>query len=311
LARRYANLMLIPEDGGRVRQTRVRMWPAATWFAAGLLVVGLAAGGVAATLALVSARHAAAAVAMENEALRGQLVQMGGEIERLDGTVRQHIHLANQSRLLAGLPPIGEEAALLGVGGSPLSAAGSAQGGLSPALAQTVEVFDGRLGQLARQLDFQGRSFVEVKQLIEANREKLDHIPTINPVLGSFYISSGFGQRRDPFTGEPGFHTGLDICAQRGTPFCSAADGKVVYASTNGSFGKTIKIDHGNGFETIYAHAHRILVEKGQSVRRGDVIGEVGSSGRSTGDHLHYEVRQNGRPVNPRRYLLSTSNLAS
>jgi murein DD-endopeptidase MepM/ murein hydrolase activator NlpD len=132
----------------------------------------------------------------------------------------------------------------------------------------------------------------------------LDHTPTINPVTGGCYVSSGYGQRTDPFTGQNSFHEGLDISAASGTPFCATADGCVTFAGWDGSLGNTVKVDHENGYITVYAHARSSRVRRGQRVRRGEVLGEVGNSGRTTGIHLHYEVREKGRPLNPRRFIL-------
>lgn len=306
MAERYAKLLLIPEDGGRLRQCRVRLWPLPVLIATALLSIAFFVGAGAIYLHTIRSREAFTSLRYENETLRSELVMMDSRIARLDATVRRHINLANESRLLAGLPPYGEEVALLGVGGTLDEGLNLPQGGLSPALERTVEAFQDRLDQLSRQLVFQEESFIEVKQLIEANRDRLDHIPTVNPVLGRHYVSSGFGMRRDPFTGQRVHHNGIDFCAQRGTPFRATANGVVIFAGRNGSFGKTIKIDHNNGYVTIYGHCNKLLVKKGQRTHRGDVIGEVGHTGRSTGDHLHYEIRQNDRPVNPRRYLLET-----
>jgi murein DD-endopeptidase MepM/ murein hydrolase activator NlpD len=97
----------------------------------------------------------------------------------------------------------------------------------------------------------------------------------------------------------------LDICAAYGTPFCATADGVVTFAAEQSGLGRTVRIDHGNGYSTIYAHASALLVHKGQTVKRGEVIGKVGNSGRTTGIHCHYEVRQGGRPIDPRSYILA------
>jgi murein DD-endopeptidase MepM/ murein hydrolase activator NlpD len=121
------------------------------------------------------------------------------------------------------------------------------------------------------------------------------------PVQGWF--SDGFGWRKDPRNGERRFHRGIDIVADRGTPILAPADGLVARASRAPDYGKMIDLSHGYGYVTRYGHLSEILVRPGQSVRRGDVIGRVGSTGRSTGPHLHYEVIRDGRRVNPWKYL--------
>lgn len=129
--------------------------------------------------------------------------------------------------------------------------------------------------------------------------------PSLWPVDGR--VLSPFGARTDPFSGEGAFHTGVDISALFGTPVRAAADGIVTFADMENGYGRIIKIDHGNGIETYYAHLSRFYVQEGQDVRRGEMIGAVGSSGRVTAPHLHYEVRIGHAPMNPFRYLSKSS----
>jgi murein DD-endopeptidase MepM/ murein hydrolase activator NlpD len=128
--------------------------------------------------------------------------------------------------------------------------------------------------------------------------------PNLWPVEGQ--VTGSFGERIDPFNGEGAFHSGVDIGSSYGTPVVASADGFVVVTETLGGYGKTIMIDHGNGISTRYGHLSGYGVTAGQHVHRGDVIGYVGESGRSTGPHLHYEVRINNTPVNPYKYLRIT-----
>jgi murein DD-endopeptidase MepM/ murein hydrolase activator NlpD len=134
--------------------------------------------------------------------------------------------------------------------------------------------------------------------------------PALWPVLGP--ITSSFGEREDPFNGEGTFHSGVDISAGFGTAVHAAADGVVQTASMESGYGREVVIDHGNGIETLYGHLSGFAVTAGQQVREGQIIGYVGMSGRSTGPHLHYEVRIHNTPVNPHRYLRETpSQLAN
>jgi len=128
--------------------------------------------------------------------------------------------------------------------------------------------------------------------------------PNLWPVQGQ--VTASFGERIDPFNGEGAFHSGVDIGASYGTPIMAPADGVVTLTDTLGGYGKAIIIDHGNGISTRYGHLSGFAVTAGQHVHRGDVIGYVGESGRSTGPHLHYEVRINDIPVNPYKYLRIT-----
>lgn len=125
--------------------------------------------------------------------------------------------------------------------------------------------------------------------------------PNLWPVEGQ--ITGSFGERIDPFNGEGAFHSGVDISSPYGTPIVAPADGVVTFTDMLGGYGRAIQINHGNGINTRYGHLSGFAVTVGQQVHRGDVIGYVGASGRSTGPHLHYEVRINDTPVNPYKYL--------
>ena len=126
-------------------------------------------------------------------------------------------------------------------------------------------------------------------------------VPSIWPVRGQ--VTGGFGERLDPLSGEGAFHSGIDISAPYGTPMEAAADGIVLHAGPDSGYGNAVLIDHGFGITTKYGHLSRVNVVVGQEVRRGQVIGAVGTTGRTTGPHLHYEVHVNDTPVNPAKYL--------
>lgn len=123
------------------------------------------------------------------------------------------------------------------------------------------------------------------------------------PVAGGGRVTSPYGNRIHPVLRERIFHTGIDIAASSGTAILAANDGRVIYTGYRGSYGNTVMIDHGGGIVTLYAHASSILVSEGQDVKRGDTVARVGSTGRSTGPHLHFEVRENGNYVNPSKYI--------
>lgn len=133
--------------------------------------------------------------------------------------------------------------------------------------------------------------------------------PSAWPVDGR--LLSSFGGRTDPFSGEGAVHTGVDLSAAMGTPVHAAADGIVAHASWGGQYGNLVVIDHGNGMQTWYAHLSHFLVVPGQEIRRGDILGRSGATGRVTAPHLHYEVRVGGTPVNPYKYLTTSSSAQS
>jgi murein DD-endopeptidase MepM/ murein hydrolase activator NlpD len=136
-------------------------------------------------------------------------------------------------------------------------------------------------------------------------------VPYRKPVVGEVEFTSGFGVRSDPFLGRPAMHTGLDFRAQAGDPVRATANGKVVSAGWSGGYGRMVEIDHGNGLSTRYGHLSEIDIKVGDSVRIGQVIGEVGSTGRSTGPHLHYETRIDGEAVDPQKFLRAGVRLSA
>jgi murein DD-endopeptidase MepM/ murein hydrolase activator NlpD len=129
------------------------------------------------------------------------------------------------------------------------------------------------------------------------------------PIEGEIDLQSGFGVRIDPFLGTPAMHTGLDLHAETGDPVRATADGTVVAAGWSGGYGRVVDVDHHNGLSTRYAHLSSIEVRVGQSVKSGQIVGKVGSTGRSTGPHLHYETRLKGEPVDPQKFLRAGERL--
>jgi murein DD-endopeptidase MepM/ murein hydrolase activator NlpD len=137
------------------------------------------------------------------------------------------------------------------------------------------------------------------------SRGDLNVLPSAWPVNGR--LMGGYGVRSDPFSGEGAMHTGVDISAPEGTPVHATADGIIIHSGWNGGYGRCVIIDHGNNYQTWYAHLSRTDVIEGQEIRQGEILGAVGSSGRATGSHLHYEVRIGSTPVNPYRFLARAS----
>ncbi|HET6433369.1 M23 family metallopeptidase [Dyella sp.] len=166
------------------------------------------------------------------------------------------------------------------------------------ALPQTL---DSSISQLASQFDGQQAQLTALQSLLMDARIESNLKPTGMPVQG--YISSYFGGRPDPFSGHSARHTGIDIATPLGTPVHAVAEGMVTFAGIRSGYGDVIEIDHGNGYMTRYAHNSKLLAHPGQRVRVGDVIADAGSTGRSTGSHVHFEVWYKGRVVNPLAYV--------
>jgi murein DD-endopeptidase MepM/ murein hydrolase activator NlpD len=159
----------------------------------------------------------------------------------------------------------------------------------------------GELDLLTEQVMEQGQSLRALDGLIGRARKALMGLPSRWPVRGA--VNSEFGKRASPWTKEPEFHSGMDIAADRGTPVKAPAAGTVQHAGSGAEYGLYVMIDHDNGVRTLYGHLSKILVQRGQRIERGAVVGLTGNTGRSSGPHLHYEVYIRGQAVNPRAYL--------
>jgi murein DD-endopeptidase MepM/ murein hydrolase activator NlpD len=157
------------------------------------------------------------------------------------------------------------------------------------------------LDRLAHSVAEESPRLRELTETIGRVGKLMSALPLRWPIRGA--VNSEYGPRRSPWSGRAEHHGGLDIGAPAGTPVKSPAAGKVILASSGGDFGKHIKLDHGNGLRSLYGHLSQLDVKAGQRVEKGQVIGSVGSTGRSTGPHLHYEIRVDGKPVNPRKFL--------
>lgn len=156
---------------------------------------------------------------------------------------------------------------------------------------------------LEHQIYAQSLSFDQLREAAGEQKEKLAHIPSVLPMhQKDFTLSAGYGYRRDPIYGTTRFHEGIDFAAPTGTPVYATADAKVTSAERKPGYGNCVDLDHGYNYLTRYAHLSQILVEPGQTVKRGELIGKVGSTGKSTGSHLHYEVRFKEEAQNPVNY---------
>jgi murein DD-endopeptidase MepM/ murein hydrolase activator NlpD len=235
----------------------------------------------------------------ENQALKAEIAELGQKVADFEKQMAGHVEFEEQLRILAGLEPMDEDIWKVGVGGPELLASSEVGAPLGRELGSLNDDVD----RLLRQIRLQRHSFDEILSRLRDKSDQLSHLPSIRPVdVG--YISSGFGKRRDPFSGKISRHEGVDFSARKGSNIYATADGIVTLAKYDRGYGYTIEIDHGNGIVTKYAHNSKLLVKKGQRVKRGDVVAYLGDSGRSTAPHLHYEVRVNGIPKNPLDFIL-------
>lgn len=227
-------------------------------------------------------------VAVEDQvaALATRVGRMQAQLIRLDALGRQLTEVAKLDRgeFNFDRPPA--------VGG-PRSETGA--GPVLPAI-------DEMLDSVGAAIDDRGRQLTALQNLILTRELARQIVPGGRPVE-SGYISSLYGQRADPFDGRNAFHQGIDFAGTAGTRVLAVADGIVSHAGLDGGYGRLIEITHGNGYVTRYAHNAKLLVQQGQTVKRGDPIALMGSTGRSTGPHLHFEVLRDGRPVNPLSFV--------
>jgi murein DD-endopeptidase MepM/ murein hydrolase activator NlpD len=267
-----------------------------------------------------------AALRAETARQQGELVALGGEVGGLASELERLRELERKVRVIANLPGAMREARVPEPagqgGGEELPAAADADegpeaapppvgadqagddlgarpdGSLDPAALARIQA---RARQLASLVPARKLSLLDLLEGLEGKSQRLAATPSIWPTSG--YVTSGYGNRTSPFTGREQFHAGLDIAADFGTPVIAPARGRVVFSGMNGPFGRMIEIDHGYGLRSHFAHLAGSNVKQGQTVERGTPIGQVGSTGRSTGPHLHYGVEVNGRTVDPTDYI--------
>jgi murein DD-endopeptidase MepM/ murein hydrolase activator NlpD len=219
------------------------------------------------------------------DALALQLGELQARVMRLDA-------LSDRLSKLAGVKEkdMAQEPAP-GRGGPEVNAEGMTEAQLQQKISELTQEIEQRSDHLSM-----------LEALLLQQSMKKNTLPSNTPVNVG-YNSSSYGWRIDPFTGRTAFHEGLDFTAETGTPIYASDDGIVVAAEHTPDYGKIVKIDHGSGLETRYAHASTLLVKVGERVSKGQAIAQVGSTGRSTGAHLHFEVRLNGAALDPRKYL--------
>lgn len=227
----------------------------------------------------------------ENDKLREVNQEFESSIRKLQDQLTSYEDRTRQLAIVAGIATLGEPGAVgdsaeAGIGGgTPVGEVGLED---LPAMEGRIRQIDGTLKAVETRLHQRARW--------------ISQTPAITPVKG--ILTSGFGYRSDPVTHGRGDHQGVDIAAAPGQPVRASADGIVMRAGTIGGLGRAIYLAHGYGITTRYGHLSKVEVRPGQRVKRGDIIGRVGNTGRSTGYHLHYEVRQDGQPVNPLVYIL-------
>jgi murein DD-endopeptidase MepM/ murein hydrolase activator NlpD len=232
---------------------------------------------------------------------RKQIQEFAEEISALKTMLVDLNNFEKKIRIIANIEKPDEQDSLFGVGGS-IPEDLDAQMPLTQKHNSLLRGMHEQVEQLNLAAINQELSFESLFKYLKDQQNLLASTPAVRPTPG--WTTSRFGYRTSPFTNRREFHKGYDIANRLGTPIAATADGVVSYTGPKGSLGNMVVIDHGHGMVTRYGHCHKILVKRGDVVKRGDTIALMGNSGRSTGSHVHYEVHLNGLPVNPEKYIL-------
>jgi len=238
----------------------------------------------------------------ETQTQKSQLHFFSSKIEDLERQLSKLKDFDKKIRIIANLERGQESTPFMGMGGpSPSDIREKMRvekddKGLIQQMKMDIE-------RLQSEATSRGESLSELEKLLETKKEILTHTPSIWPVLG--WVTSGFGFRTNPFTGLAQMHEGIDISNRVGTMVAAPADGIISDMGSDLAHGRILVISHGFGTTSRFSHLNKVFVKVGQKVKRGDKVAEVGMTGKSTGPHLHYEVRLNGIPANPMRYILN------
>lgn len=239
-----------------------------------------------------------------NASLKQELRSVLAEQAYVEGALDSLTQVEEKIRALYGMNAHGKALQAFGVGGRRPAADPNLPQGM---VADQILHSSLKNRQLRNKLEFTLSSFKQIQEFVRYRHNLWEHTPFVLPAKGQ--VTSGFGYRLHPVTGAHAMHEGLDISNSRWTPIYAPANGMVATSQVNGAFGNLVVLDHGNGYITKYGHLTQIMVEKGQLVKRYGLIGYMGSTGRATGIHLHYEVHRDGTPQNPEKYILPSGVL--
>jgi murein DD-endopeptidase MepM/ murein hydrolase activator NlpD len=251
-------------------------------------------GGYFYLLTLTGTANTVSALKSENKLLSQKLEEIVGKYDNINRQVDSLAKIDYQLRLASNLNPISEEERLLGIGGGSFD---NSIDYLSDNAGKQLKKALSFVDQLSRKIEFEKSNYSKISEKLKENKKLFASIPAIKPAAG--LALNDFGMRLHPILKIRRMHAGIDILANWRTPVYVTGDGKVQSVGYRGGYGLTVQVNHGFGYTTLYTHLSKALVKKGQKVKRGDLIAKSGSSGLSTGPHLHYEVRYNGKALNP------------
>lgn len=300
MSHRFGTIMYIPHEKSDVRSVglsrRVSILAGIGTAAVGGLLIGLGAW-----LFAPSGSETSPKLTSENARLKSELQQMEGQVATLGQQLESLMEREEELRLVADLPPVPLAVQAVGVGG-PGHPTLDVEVSDDRELNNRVAAVSTSLDMLLRRSELVASSMTDVRKSVASMKAKFEATPSIWPASG--FLSSTFSmRRRHPIFHDVRPHYGIDISARRGSPVVATAAGTVVEAGWENGHGNFVKINHGHGVTSSYSHNSRIVVKRGQRVNRGDTIALVGSTGFSVAPHVHYEVHENGKPVDPLKYI--------
>ncbi len=295
-------LIILSSADRKIRQFMISSRSIALLCAVVLASLSLGGYGLYRYTASKDDRQQVKALKRVNQVQQQKIQSIASELDELRQRLARLQELDKKIRVIADLEHKGVEGESPGMGG-----VGPEEGILQSLKQERKDRWVKRLRQeVDRFRDLASQQETSLEALVDHLRDRRDLLartPSIWPTQG--WLTCGFGYRQSPFTGLREFHRGVDVSTKPGTPVIAPADGVVVEVGNDPDYGEIIRLDHGLGHKTFYAHLSEVVVKKGQKVHRGQMIGKVGNTGRSTGPHLHYEVHLNGTAVNPLRYVLN------
>ncbi len=304
---RHWTVQIMPDGGGSIRTKRISRRLVRGLVAVAALVVLFLVGGLAVLGSNLAREAELARLRLENRHLTTNLTEVETELAMIGAAIDQLSDQDQRFRLLAGMPHIDPDVLEAGVGGPMLGDPAREEFlDSSPELAGRTLAASYDVDRLLRRVGLLSESMEDALDSVARHEDLFLSRPSIRPVQSSeAWISSSFSRSRfHPVLLVNRPHPGIDISAAAGTPILATGKGVVTFAGNRSGYGKTVEIDHGQGYVTLYAHAGALNVKKGQRVNRGDILGEVGRTGLATAPHLHYEVLVNDRQVNPSSYML-------
>ena len=295
-----SRLIFVPRDNSEVKEFKISRLKLFTY--SFLFLISFTLVGKVGLDFFVDFSHNSKIKTLErtNAVLVDRLAEAKSKIDSINQQIALITHKDDELRTVLGLSRLSSDVRDVGIGGSDYDYN----------FEDEVSGFEDNIGlgkqlnelsKLEREVKLELNSYTELMSTFQKKQDSLKYLPSLKPVLDG-YLSSRFGMRMHPIQGIRKHHEGLDLSAPRGTPVYASADGTVTFTGVAGGYGRMVRIDHKYGYETRYGHLNKYVVREGEKVKRGQKIGEVGNTGISTAPHLHYEVRFDGKPLDPRSY---------